>query len=101
MQTSRGADPDTYPRVPTPFGPQAKDIDDGLSGPEGRDVEPSLEDLACALQVPATPGQEITPWPASDEEQETGVLQPIAARILMKILYGARMARYDLLRAAG
>ena len=29
----------------------------------------------------------------------TGVLQPIAAKILMKILYGARMARFDLLRA--
>ena len=29
----------------------------------------------------------------------SGVLQPIAAKILMKILYGARMARYDLLNA--
>ena len=28
-----------------------------------------------------------------------GHLQPIAARVLMKILYGARMARFDLLRA--
>ncbi|MDE0839722.1 MAG: hypothetical protein OSB41_11810, partial [Kiritimatiellae bacterium] len=28
-----------------------------------------------------------------------GRLQPIAARILMKLLYGARMARYDILRA--
>eukprot|EP00975_Prorocentrum_lima_P028059 5897646-Prorocentrum_lima.AAC.1 len=28
-----------------------------------------------------------------------GQLQPIAARVLMKILYGARMARFDLLRA--
>ena len=28
-----------------------------------------------------------------------GRLQPIAARVLMKVLYGARMARYDLLRA--
>ena len=32
-------------------------------------------------------------------EEKTGVLQPIASRILMKILYGARMARLDLLRA--
>ena len=27
-------------------------------------------------------------------------LQPIAARVSVKVLYGARMARYDLLRAA-
>jgi hypothetical protein len=33
------------------------------------------------------------------EPEPNGVLAPIAARILMKILYGARMARYDLLRA--
>ena len=32
-------------------------------------------------------------------KEKTGVLQPIASRILMKILYGARMARLDLLRA--
>ena len=29
----------------------------------------------------------------------SGMLQPIAAKVLMKTLYGARMARYDLLRA--
>ena len=28
-------------------------------------------------------------------------LQPLAARILMKVFYGARLARYDLLRAIG
>ncbi len=91
-----------YPKVPTPFGPLARDIEDGLGGPEGRETEPALEDLACALGVPATPGAEIEPWPASTTEGfESGILQPIAARVLMKILYGARMARYDLLRAVG
>ena len=30
---------------------------------------------------------------------QPGVLQPIAARVLMKVLYGARMARFDLLKA--
>ena len=30
---------------------------------------------------------------------EPGKLQPIAARVLMKLLYAARMARYDLLKA--
>ncbi|MDE0839965.1 MAG: Ty1/Copia family ribonuclease HI, partial [Kiritimatiellae bacterium] len=33
------------------------------------------------------------------EGEQPGRLQPIAARVLMKLLYGARMARYDLLRA--
>ena len=32
-------------------------------------------------------------------ETEGGELQPIAARVLMKVLYAARMCRYDLLRA--
>ena len=32
-------------------------------------------------------------------EPVTGVLQPIAANVLMQVLYAARMARYDLLRA--
>ena len=28
-----------------------------------------------------------------------GVLQPIASKVLMKVLYAARMCRYDLIRA--
>ena len=32
------------------------------------------------------------------DDEESGELQPIAARVLMKVLYGARMCRYDLLR---
>eukprot|EP00975_Prorocentrum_lima_P060700 12735673-Prorocentrum_lima.AAC.1 len=35
---------------------------------------------------------------AGEPPEPSGRLQPIAARVLMKILYGARMARYDLLR---
>ena len=37
--------------------------------------------------------------PVTDESEKKGVLAPIAARVLMKILFAARMARYDLLRA--
>ena len=38
--------------------------------------------------------------PASDSEQgASGELAPVACKVLMKILYAARMARYDLLRA--
>ena len=69
-----GTDPSTYPKVPTPFGPQAKNIEDGLGGPDGRYVEPSMEDLACALPVPAVPGQDIAPWPEETEGQNAGVL---------------------------
>ena len=39
---------------------------------------------------------------SGDAEKVTpdrGRLQPIAARVLMKVLYAARLARYDLLRA--
>ena len=48
----------------------------------------------------ATPAQDRqdhggTPSPAPD----TGRLQPIAAKVLMKILYAARLCRFDLLRA--
>ena len=35
----------------------------------------------------------------ADADLVRGRLQPIAARVLMKVLYGARMARYDLIRA--
>ena len=37
--------------------------------------------------------------PIADEQESRGQLQPIAGRVLMKVLFAARMARYDLLRA--
>jgi hypothetical protein len=37
--------------------------------------------------------------PPTADKDKPGLLGPIAAQVLMKILYGARMARYDLLRA--
>ena len=37
--------------------------------------------------------------PMEGEEEPTGRLQPIASKVLMKILFAARMARWDLLRA--
>ena len=36
---------------------------------------------------------------SEEENAPQGDLKPIASRILMKILYGARVCRYDLLRA--
>ena len=38
--------------------------------------------------------------PIMDEAEARGELQPIASRVLMKVLFAARMARFDLLRAA-
>ena len=35
----------------------------------------------------------------ADEEETKGFLAPIAARVLIKVLFAARMARFDLLRA--
>ncbi len=35
------------------------------------------------------------------DAKDKGVLQPIACRVLMKILYGARLARFDLPKAVG
>ena len=37
--------------------------------------------------------------PTLDESEPKGRLQPIASKVLMKILFAARMARFDLLRA--
>ena len=51
-----------------------------------------------SLRPAATPFLEIDEDPDTDKE---GVLAPHAAKVLMKILCAARMARYDLLRAVG
>ena len=58
----------------------------------GRDAKP--------LKIVSTPfHEERIARPVQDEKETKGVLAPIAARVLMKILFAARMARYDLLRA--
>ena len=79
-----------------------------------------LNALGVLMFFPADPSNEWSKKPAakkakkatadnadsaSDSEsrkpptaQGGGRLQPIAASVLMKVLYGARMARYDLLR---
>ena len=52
-----------------------------------------------AKRAPKPAVQKVT-YDASNESS-AGQLQPIAARVLMKILYSARMCRFDLLRAVG
>ena len=51
---------------------------------------------APATSLPVEEGSVQEPAP---EKVEAGVLQPIAASVLMQMLYGARYARPDLLRA--
>ena len=58
----------------------------------GRDAKP--------LKQVSTPfHKERIARPIADEKETKGVLAPIAARVLMKVLFAARMARFDLLRA--
>ena len=71
----------------------------------GPSCSSSLEPKKVASGPPdqevVVPGLAAVGASPDDPEPPTksGVLQPIAAKVLMKILYGARMARYDLLRA--
>ena len=58
----------------------------------GKDAKP--------LKTVSTPfHDERIARPIADESEAKGVLAPIATRVLMKILFAARMARFDLLRA--
>ena len=55
---------------------------------------------AKPLKVVSTPfHDERIARPVTNETEAKGVLAPIAARVLLKILFAARMTRFDLLRA--
>ncbi|CAK9107610.1 unnamed protein product [Durusdinium trenchii] len=55
---------------------------------------------AQSLRKVATPfHEERIARPTVEGEEKPGVLAPIATRVLMKVLFAARMARFDLLRA--
>ena len=49
-----------------------------------------------SLKVVATPGMDEHSF-SPEDWTEVGCLAPIAANVIMKVLYGARMFRYDLL----
>ena len=51
------------------------------------------------LKPAATPFHDLRIARPVEENEPTGRLQPIASKVLMKILFAARMARWDLLRA--
>jgi len=53
------------------------------------------------LRHASTPFLEETAALKAEDEEGTGLLQPNAAKLLMKMLYGARVCRLDLLKAIG
>ena len=52
-----------------------------------------------SFKYAATPSLDEDSLVEADDAVNTGALQPIASSVLMKVLYGARMARFDLLKA--
>ena len=73
-----------------------------------RDFLVSCADRYCGLAKVSRQSLSTVPTPFSEnrvarpiegEEEPMGRLQPIASKVLMKILFAARMARWDLLRA--
>ena len=97
--------------VQTPFPPE-NDKDGGPAGnaavPDGKPVhcpwcQESFPDQLNKL-IPKRPAKAkngaLSEGTAGEKNQEGGGhLQPHAAKVLMKLLYGARLARFDLLRA--
>ncbi len=77
----------------------------GRAGPEtlGRDHSTASRRSAVRGATSTNDADEASAvrgaTPTEHHEKDVGALQPIAAKVLMKILYAARMARFDLLRA--
>eukprot|EP00959_Pyramimonas_sp_CCMP1952_P345687 7239501-Pyramimonas_sp.AAC.1 len=104
-------DPATYPAAGAPFGFELTDPEDGQGGPRGEIYCPAEEAIASDLRINVDSGPPdrnvevigLDAAVASPDDPEpptqSGVLQPIAATVSMKIFYGARLARCDLLRA--
>ena len=70
------------------------------------DMKSFLQQATCRSQVSQLEEKVATPFhddkiarPVETEAEVKGELAPIASRVLMKLLFAARMARYDLLRA--
>eukprot|EP00959_Pyramimonas_sp_CCMP1952_P456875 9473887-Pyramimonas_sp.AAC.1 len=113
-QALRGVDrckPETHPLAGAPYGLALTSSEDGQGGPRGVGVHPAEEAIAECLGVdanvglddklPAVGGHPVvhagTPNPRPPIP--SGVFQPIAAKVPMKIFYGARVARYHLFQA--
>ena len=94
--------------VPTPFPPENVK-DDGPAGNPAPNNGKVIHCPWCQESFPDHLNKALPKQPAKAKqsallqgtagEKSTGVLQPRAAKVLMKLLYGARLARFDLLRA--
>ena len=96
--------------VPTPFSAECQD-----DGPAGNPAPKSGNEIHCPWCQASFPATLNVPLPKHRtktkvqdsvvpdddvlEGKQGGELQPYAAKVLMKLLYGARLARFDLLRA--
>eukprot|EP00959_Pyramimonas_sp_CCMP1952_P276431 5778585-Pyramimonas_sp.AAC.1 len=106
-----GTDQDTDPLSGTPFGPELTSSEGGQSGPRGKIFAPAEEALSERLRIDAVvgppdaeihvggPPMEGPPAPDPKPPAPSGILQPIAAKVTMQILRGARMACPGLLNA--
>ena len=107
---------DNVPNFPTPFLPEdQKESPAAMPRSTGKVVEcpwccntfeptvyPNIASLdAAKRKQPASKKGTIASEEAGSKQAGGGRLQPIAARVLMKVLWTARFARFDLLRAVG
>ncbi len=76
-----GTDPSTYPRVPTPFGVEDANLEDGLDGPTGQQagISAAMEGLQNLIEGSGTNGVAA----ATSDKDKPGLLGPIAAQVLM------------------
>ena len=101
VRKTTGAEP-KLSKVPTPFL-QEDHADNPAAMPcaEGSAVECPWckHSFPKDSAKPPAPRRAKSKPNATDPGGNTGKLQPLAASVLMKIMYAARMARFDLLRA--
>ena len=90
--------PEAKPSMNKPVNVMTYDMRDFLVSCVDRYCELAKVDPKSLKHV-ATPLHDNRVARPTEEGEPQGKLQPIASRVLMKILFAARMARWDLLRA--
>ena len=91
-------EPEVIPAMTKPVNIMTYDMRDFLSSCVDRYCELAGVQRSTLKHV-ATPFHENRIAKPATEDEPQGQLQPIASKVLMKILFAARMARWDLLRA--
>ena len=89
---------DSVPSMEKPVNVMTYDMRDFLISCVDRYCQLAKVNKQSLATVP-TPFSENRVAKPLEENEPTGRLQPIASKVLMKILFAARMARWDLLRA--